>query len=69
MNQEEEKLMDSILKRIYSKINITEEIFEKSMNEYVQEYPAEIHQVIKLTQNSMQELKDYYYDVEKPALP
>lgn len=41
--------MDKILKSIYSKLDITEEIFEKSMHEYVQEYPAEIHQVIKLT--------------------
>jgi len=36
---------------------------------YVKAHPVEIHQITKLTQKSMTELKNYYFDIEQPELP
>lgn len=69
MNSKEEVIMEEILQSVYKKLQISEEVFENSMYLYVKAHPVEIHQITKLTQKSMTELKNYYFDIEQPELP
>ena len=69
MNTNEEKCLQEILDSIYAKLDITEEIFNASLQTYLPEHPKEVYEITKLTQESMLQLKYQYYGEEVPELP
>lgn len=65
----EEGIFQQILIRLYEKLNIDDEIFNRSLAHYQAEHMGEIKQLSNLTQTSMQQLKHQFMGIEPPKLP
>lgn len=65
----EENLFKDILNQIYAKLGITDEIFNMSLQVYNDEHSEEIKWLSKMTEESMQNLKEQYLGIKEQPVP